>query len=168
MVTISPIDAISKKEEMYYNDHLYNKIFSADRDVHEYLYTHKLVNFFNELLKIDHIDKLKEFDSSITEDTLTKILTTKKLSVGYLSYILNRSIQDEKSELSYKERLDYLNNNIGFYKKALKTILISYRQFVLEVDPNESLLNYLRKEESFNKAKQRFIDNREMMGQSLY
>lgn len=165
MVKDNPIDAISKKEEMYTNRKIYTKVFSADRDVYEYLYAHKIVNLFTNLVSDNEFEKINEYDKQINKELLTRILSAKKMSIGYMSYLLNIALEHEHLSLNYQELCNKLDHNISYFQKALKIIFMSFRAIVKDIDSNESLLNNLRRPEVLQKCIEEFDDKYELMTQ---
>jgi len=165
MVNENPIKAISNKEEMYNISKLYTKVFSADRNVYEYLYAHQIVNLFNELISEKNLDELQKYDPKISPEILTRILSAKKLSVGYLSYLLNQALQEENSNIDYEVIYSKLNTDIDYFTVALKVIIMSFRSIIVQVDQNESLLSNIRQQQFLENCKIKFMDNYSLMTQ---
>lgn len=163
MVKDNPIDAISKKEGMYTDRKLYTKVFSAERDVYEYLYAHKVVEFFSSLISDEEYEQVNKYDKKINKELLTRILSAKKMSIGYMSHLLNIVLNKEYSNLNYQDLCDKLDNDKSYFEKALKIILMSFREIVKEIDSNESLLNNLRKAEVLIKCIDELDDKYELM-----
>lgn len=165
MVKGNPIEAISKKEEMYTNRKIYTRVFSADRDVYEYLYAHKIVNLFTNLIALDQYDQIKNYDQHMDREVLIRILSAKKMSIGYMSYLLNLALINELSSLNYKDIYNKLNDDIKYFEIAFKIIIMSFRKIVLDINSNESLLNNLRNQEVLAKCTTVFNDNYSLMTQ---
>ena len=163
MLKDNPIEAISKKEEMYTNNKLYTKVFSANRDVYEYLYVHQVVEMFTKLINEENLAELIHYDKHMNKVLLTRILSAKKMSIGYMSYLLNLALSSEYGKLDYKDICEKTINDIEYFETALKIIIMSFRTIIKNIDMSESLLNNLRQQETLDNCVMQFNDNSSLM-----
>jgi hypothetical protein len=163
MVKDNPIEAISKKEEMYTNNKLYTKVFSANRDVYEYLYAHHVVEMFTKLINEENLSEIVHYDKHMNKVFLTRILSAKKMSIGYMSYLLNLALTTEFKVLDYKDICEKVTKDIEYFETALKIIIMSFRKTVKDIDMSESLLNNLRQQEILDNCIMQFNDNYSLM-----
>lgn len=163
MVKDNPIEAISKKEEMYTNNKLYTKVFSANRDVYEYLYAHHVVEMFTKLINEENLSEIIHYDKHMNKVFLTRILSAKKMSIGYMSYLLNLALTTEFKVLVYKDICEKITKDIEYFETALKIIIMSFRKTVKDIDMSESLLNNLRQQEILDNCIMQFNDNYSLM-----
>lgn len=163
MVKDNPIEAISKKEEMYTNNKLYTKVFSANRDVYEYLYAHHVVEMFTKLINEENLSEIIHYDKHMNKVFLTRILSAKKMSIGYMSYLLNLALTTEFKVLDYKEICEKITKDIEYFETALKIIIMSFRKTIKDINMSESLLNNLRQQEILDNCTMQFNDNYSLM-----
>lgn len=163
MIKDNPIEAISKKEEMYTNNKLYTKVFSANRDVYEYLYAHHVVEMFTKLINEENLSEIIHYDKHMNKVFLTRILSAKKMSIGYMSYLLNLALTTEFKVLDYKDICEKITKDIEYFETALKIIIMSFRKTVNDIDMSESLLNNLRQQEILDNCIMQFNDNYSLM-----